>query len=65
MINKDQKPEKHPTGNEPTKPCEWCDWDGKYSEGSLKQKKLWTGGAVDVLPLLDWTYCPNCGRRLK
>ena len=58
---------------EPTEPCEWCGditTEGKISR--LTDEIIEEEGIVTLLqttektlPMFEWKFCPNCGRRLE
>lgn len=52
---------------EPNEPCEWCDvndgaWCATYDGRMIA---LDNEGSPETLLAENWSFCPNCGRRLK
>ena len=50
----------------PSKPCEWCDvndgaWCATYDGRMIA---LDNEGSPETLLAENWSFCPNCGRRL-
>ena len=52
---------------EPTEPCEWCGVnDGAWCETYHgRMVAIDNEGYPETLLAENWTFCPNCGRRLE
>lgn len=46
---------------EPTEPCEWC--EGGMHCGEIN--RFHSEGSPETLLAKNWSFCPNCGRRLR